>query len=238
MAYKIVKLVQFLISKQLYLHLKIFVGTFVKRNKFAINGIDTHLDEFLNYSDGIYVELGANDGVTQSNTLRLEKKRRWRGLLIEPYPENYMYCQFFRGKNNDVVCTACVDAEFTDKFVELQYSNLTTAMKESSQLGNDDNKLTYLKDYEKPTTFGALASTLSSLLTKLDYPGIIDFLSVDVEGAEISVLNGINFSIHNFKYILIETSNFQEVNLLMFQNNYKLVKKISHHDYLFSYNQA
>ena len=39
--------------------------------------------------DGFYVECGALDGELRSNTLFFERKRGWKGLLIEADPKNY-----------------------------------------------------------------------------------------------------------------------------------------------------
>jgi hypothetical protein len=40
---------------------------------------------------GVFVELGAYDGITSSNTLVLEKCHGWRGVLIEGNPTNYRF---------------------------------------------------------------------------------------------------------------------------------------------------
>ncbi len=48
----------------------------------ALYDPDVKLARYLNFRDGIFVELGANDGFTQSNTYHLEKFLGWRGLLI------------------------------------------------------------------------------------------------------------------------------------------------------------
>ena len=42
---------------------------------------------------GYFIELGAADGLTQSNTAFLEKSREWTGLLIEPCFEAYTMCK-------------------------------------------------------------------------------------------------------------------------------------------------
>lgn len=47
-------------------------------------------DFFLTFQErGFYVECGALDGETRSNTLMLERLRKWNGLLIEADPSNY-----------------------------------------------------------------------------------------------------------------------------------------------------
>ena len=38
----------------------------------SINQLDKQLEKYVDYDDGFYVELGANDGVTQSNSIYFE----------------------------------------------------------------------------------------------------------------------------------------------------------------------
>ena len=66
---------------------------FFKQYKTGLNQIDQQLLQYLDYSGGFFVELGANDGIRQSNTLFLEKKKHWKGLLIEPFPERAKECE-------------------------------------------------------------------------------------------------------------------------------------------------
>ena len=56
---------------------------------FGLNGIDKEIRKNLVEGPGFYVELGANNGIKQSNTLTLEKYEGWHGLLIEPEPNNF-----------------------------------------------------------------------------------------------------------------------------------------------------
>ena len=77
-------------------------------------------------------------------------------------------------------------------------------------------------------------STLNELLVKSNAPKIIDFISLDVEGEELSVLKGIDFETYTFKFLLIEGENPEVISLLA-SKNYKVIKVLKH-DILFSLN--
>jgi len=59
---------------------------------------------------------------------------------------------------------------------------------------------------------------------------------LDVEGAEISVLNGIDFNEYKIEYILVECRNIEKMQKFLTSKNYSLIKKMSNHDYLFGLN--
>ena len=61
----------------------------LKGGYFARDELDKQLEQYVNYDNGFFVELGANDGFSQSNSLYFEIKRNWRGVLIEPTPHNF-----------------------------------------------------------------------------------------------------------------------------------------------------
>jgi hypothetical protein len=91
----------------------------------GLNKIDKKIHKYLNYENGFYVELGANDGINQSNTLFFERELNWTGLLIEPNPYLFDLCRLNRGKNY-VVNAACVSNEYLGETIKLEYSNLLT----------------------------------------------------------------------------------------------------------------
>ena len=80
------------------------------------------------------------------------------------------------------------------------------------------------------------STTLTKILDEVSAPKLIDFFSLDVEGFESQVIKGINFDKYNFKYFLIETRDDEIINFLL-NKNYVFLKKISHHDLLFKYNE-
>ena len=88
---------------------------------------------------------------------------------------------------------------------------------------------------EKVFSFLASARTLNSILVNANSPKNIDFLSLDTEGAEFEVLNGINFKVYKFKYILVETDFFKKINRFLLKKNYKYLKKFNDNDYLYKY---
>ena len=66
-------------------------------------------------------------------------------------------------------------------------------------INNDD-----LNFYQKHINIKVEAKTLNSILVEANAPKLIDLLSLDTEGYENEVLNGINHDKFKFKYILVE----------------------------------
>jgi FkbM family methyltransferase len=222
-----------------YLKFRIF-----KNSRCAPYEIDKKLSKYLNFKYGYFVELGANDGFTESATFYLDKKKKWRGILIEPLLDKYLDCCYYRSKiGNTLFCNAVVASYYKNKYVELNYSNLTTIFNNSkTAISNPDNHsekgLAHLSSNIKSFTFAAKTTTLTKILEKSDAPNIIDFMVIDVEGAELSVLSGINFKKYNFKYLMIECRNLISIKKILKKNGYKLIEKLSHHDYLFEFNKS
>ena len=207
------------------------------KKSYARNELDLKLKKYLNFSDGFFIELGAHDGITQSNTFYYEKKYNWKGILIEPVPKLFNYCKKYRSNKNLYFCNACVSFDFNKDKVKLIYSNLMTT---AVDLTSDDYRKKHLADpelnfFEKNNYFYANARTLNSILKESKAPNIIDFFSLDVEGAEFDVLYGIDFSIYNFKYIIIETDNFERLDKFMTNKNYKFINKYNSNDYLYEF---
>ena len=217
---------------------------FIKRNYFAQNNLDKKLTKYIGYKNGFFVELGANDGFTASNTLHYEIKYNWRGILIEPSPNLFLSCAHYRNKpGNSIYCNACVPFNFDSKYVDIEYAYL---MSVSANLESDIvDKQKFLNDarqnfnnYQKGLKFGAVARTLSSILDESNAPLEIDLLSLDVEGSELDVLKGVDFEKYQFKFLLVECRNISRLSKFLEEKNYTIIDQLSHHDYLFSYSKA
>lgn len=209
------------------------------RQYYGLNGLDQKLEKYLGFDGGFFVELGANNGIDQSNTLYYEKFRNWHGVLIEPIPHNYLLCRQNRSTMNTIFCNACVSFEYKDKFVEIIYSNLmSTPIGLESDISNPQahasEGLRHIPSTHDNFTFGARASTLEDLLVKANAPALIDFLSLDVEGAEIEVLKGIDFNRHKFRFMCIESRDLLKIATHLARHDYHLIDKLSQHDYVFT----
>tara|TARA_B110001454_G_C12695492_1_gene424185 strand:+ start:532 stop:1212 length:681 start_codon:yes stop_codon:yes gene_type:complete len=202
------------------------IKTYIKKKKSfnSLNNLDKKMLKYINYRNGFFIECGANDGVNQSNTWYFEKKLDWRGVLIEPLSKQFKELKNNRKNINHFFNVALVDDNYNKDEIELIDLDLTSKFK------------LYEKQVNQPlTSILVKTKTLTNILDECESPKIIDFFSLDVEGAEFTVLNGINYNRYNFKYILIETKNFQKIDIFLKSNNYKLLDKLSHHDYLYKY---
>ncbi len=208
------------------------------RKYYGAENLDEKIEKYLNFDDGFYVELGANDGLNQSNTYYFEKFRNWQGVLIEPSPHIFLKLIANRSSKNAIFCNACVSFGFDQRFVEIIYSNL---MSSPLNLESDiDDPVShanlgtkFLEYTEKLYTFGAPAKTLNSILLESNAPKLIDFLSLDVEGAEIEVLKGVDHDVFRFRFICVEVRDFKKMETYLNEKGYELVEQLSVHDFLF-----
>ena len=212
----------------------------------SINNLDKQisilLPNILN-NKTFYIEVGANDGITQSNTFFLEKKFKAKGMLIEASPSLYEKCFLYRSKENIIENYALVSPDFKEEFVQLIFGNLWT-----SQVKEKKNSLEHAKKgvirklpirkllglpSDQVYKFFAPAITLSNLIEKHAI-NHVDLLSLDVEGNELSILEGCKLEKGLIKNILIETSDYKTINTYLTNYGYYLVKKLSYHDYLYT----
>ena len=196
------------------------------------------LNEYLNFKRGFYVEIGANNGLSFSNTYLLEKNRNWKGILIEPIPHKYLECRNNRSDENLFFNNACVPFGYSQKYVEMVYVDLMTFSNDLVNDLQDESEhfrlgLDFLPSTESHFKFGAIARTLDSILDESQAPNNIDFLSLDVEGAELEVLKGLDHNKYSFSYIAIESRNFLKTKEYLEFNGYVFMLEICEQNYLF-----
>lgn len=212
-----------------------------RKTYYGHHNLDKKLKKYLDYEKGFYVELGANDGIRQSNTFYYEKNLNWRGILVEPIKLKYLKCLKNRSSKNYVYNNACVGFKFKNKKIKMIYSDLMSSIDDKNIINKVNSKKhaqegkKYLLDNEKIEEFWVNTKTLDDIFQEVNAPKLIDFLSLDVEGSELEVLNGVNFTIYNFKFILVESREDNEIIKFLNNKNYDLLEKISKRDLFFTY---
>ncbi len=212
-----------------------------KKTYFGHHELDRKLKKYLNYENGFFIELGANDGIRQSNTFYFEKNLNWNGVLIEPIKSKYLKCKKFRSSKNYFYNNACVGFNFKNKKIKMIYSDLMSSIDDVTIYNKIDPKKhtlegkKYLHSKDAIEEIWVNTKTLNDILDEVSSPKLIDFLSLDVEGSELEVLNGINFSIYNFKFILVESRDDEEVKDYLKNKDYVFLEKISKRDLIFKY---
>ena len=185
----------------------------------ALYGIDRKLERHLDRDGGVFVEAGANDGVRQSNTYYFEKIRGWTGLLVEPVPELAAACRRNRPASR-VVEAALVAEEIAGATAELHVAGLMSTLR--GALGDEAATARHVAaaaavqaDLPALRQIRVPARTLSALLDEARIARPIDLLSLDVEGAELAALRGLDLERHAPRFICVEARDPAEIEALL-----------------------
>jgi FkbM family methyltransferase len=197
----------------------------------ALNELDHKLKKYLDFENGTFIEAGGNDGLSQSNTYWFERFRGWRGLLIEAVPDQARLCR--RNRPRAEVINAALVADEAMKSVRIKAARLMAFIPGTRGPEEEAAHLHSAMEVQNMETVPEIevsAVTLASVLEQRVGPPI-DFFSLDVEGYEIPVLQGMNPDRHRPKRILVETKCLERV-LETLREHYRLVDQLSYHDYL------
>lgn len=208
---------------------------------YGLSSLDQKIEKYLPNKNGYFVELGANDGISQSNTKYFEVFKGWRGVLVEAYQPNYLKCVKNRKKSTKSFNAACVSFAFQDTKIRFLYSNLMSISLDAKNEIMDreahaNEGRQFLESTDEVHEFETHARTLDSILREAGAPQLIDLLSLDVEGSELEVLSGINHDEYRFRYICVEARNFQTMNSYMQRYGYEFVEQLTSHDLLYKNN--
>lgn len=131
-------------------------------------------------SDGYFVEFGATDGKTISNTYLLEKKHGWFGILAEPNPVWHNDLVKNRTCNISKKCVYSVSGKEID-FIASDAADISGIKEFASKDEHSENR-------NKGKMITVPTISLIDLLDEYNAPTVIDYLSVDTEGSEYHIL--------------------------------------------------
>ena len=175
---------------------------------------DKYLEEniFKGFKNGVFVDVGAHDGISLNNTLYFERNNNWTGINIEPIKSVYDSLLINRPKSININCAVCnIDGE-TEFLCNRGYTEMLSGIKDTfdkrhlQRIEHENNQMGSITETIKVKT--------KRLETILDENAIrnINYLSIDVEGAEYEVIKSINFD-KVFIDIIGFENNYEDVSI-------------------------
>ncbi|VDI38606.1 Hypothetical predicted protein [Mytilus galloprovincialis] len=196
-------------------------------------GQDLYVDKLLNTKKGgFFVEIGGFDGETFSNSLFFEKVRDWNGLLVEASP--FMFEILLKKQRSCYMVNACISNSMpTMTFLlagPLSSSNETLTDKHRKRI---HTKKIPAEDKLWNHTGKQVEVTCLNFNRIMEVIGqtYIDYFSLDVEGAEMYILNSIEWENINIDVFTIETDQFRDQILsFMKTKGYKWIQRLQGDD--------
>lgn len=164
----------------------------------ALYGQDLWLlyDVYPGVENGYFVDLGSADGIDSSNTKLLEE-HGWKGICIDPFPTNMesRTCTMFK-EVVDSEAGRTVEFHNPGKFFGGIVSYAGFWVKE--------------EDKGKKNTVTLTTTTLADILDRAKAPSFINYMSIDIEGAEYDALKSFPFDRYTIGALSIEHNNIEE----------------------------
>lgn len=150
--------------------------------------------------DGVFVEVGAYDGITYSNTYGLAMMG-WRGLCIEPNPVNAALCRATH-ENHDVrVLEVAISAPGVDTLTFELGGPLTTS---NRAVADESRFRSWAQGRLQGQRVDLPAMTLPALLDAHGIATDFELLVVDVEGASNEVFHEFEHWAYRPQMIIVE----------------------------------
>jgi hypothetical protein len=164
--------------------------------------------------NGYFIDLASNDAVRISNTYALETFFDWDGICLEPNPAYwgglaYRKCHV----------AAAVVGNYTMN--EVQFTFPKAKAPKGGIVGRQfDNKNDKADTIQRRYTV-----TLIDIFQRFQAPKIIDYLSLDVEGAEDLVMSSFPFADYRFNILTVERPS-ESLSQILSSNGYILLKTL------------
>ena len=221
--------------------LRVFIKSFThKKISYSYGGVDSLvLNIFKNQEKGFYLDIGCGHPIKNNNTYLLNKKG-WSGINIDLDEENIDLFNAYRTKDVNLAVAVSDKEGEANLYFYHNKSALNTISKE-----NADFQKAKVSEIKKIKT-----QTISKIIENSPFKDRkIDFLSVDVEGSELSILKNFDFKKYSPKVIVVEyldlslkkleiknlnIDNFlkSDIYKLIISNNYTLAN-VLHSDLVF-----
>lgn len=191
--------------------------------------IDFVLAYFKNkFDSGFFIDVGAHNGITWSNSVALKEFLNWNGLCIEANPKVFNELQ--KNRPNDI----CLNIGSADSDGEMLFWKISGYAEMLSGFYDDYDQLHIDRINKEIGIYGGdiekINISVEKLETTLSNHNInkIDYLSIDVEGAELRVLKGLNLNKNRPTLISIEDNGYtKEPHEYLLNNKYNFLQRIA-----------
>lgn len=208
------------VLKKLHIFHSIFIKHkfFIKKKTYAMDNEDTEvLNYFKGKRNGFYVDVGCYHPIHRNNTYLLHKQN-WNGINIDTSEFSIDLFNFIRPRDLNYNCAISNKNETIKLYYQKKLSQLSTT--EINQAKNVFQGNIKEKEIQ--------AFTLNEILQRGKYKNTkIDFLDIDVEGADLKVLEGLSFDIYKPELVCVEIheKEVKQSKIYKFLNekNYKLI---------------
>jgi hypothetical protein len=166
-----------------------------------------------------FIDLAANDATLLSNTVALERSYNWTGLCIEPNP---LYWYNLTMQRTCQVIGAVVGGTQSSSRNEAVYFRMEAGDHGGIAGDGFDNGKRWQKNSQIMYTVPLL-----EIFQRNNVPKVIDYLSLDVEGAETFIMLG--FPLNEYKIKIITAERLKgEIRRYLKEHGYEFVKRLSH----------
>ncbi|HJZ24120.1 MAG TPA: FkbM family methyltransferase [Candidatus Babeliales bacterium] len=192
-----------------------------------------HQDEYLNKEvfrnmrDGFFIDIGAHDGVSISNTYFFEKYLGWQGVCIEPIPEVFARLV----KNRTCICVNGCISNITGREAFLRVSGYPEMLSgllhsfDPRHLNRIKNEIAHYGG--KSEVIEVDSYRLDDLLKQYKIARRIDYLNIDTEGSELKILQAIDFDSNDIFTISVENNyNDSRIYNLLASKGYRLMMRL------------
>ncbi len=195
----------------------IFESTLPKDQKYfsQVRQDELILKLLRNKTNGYFVDLASNDATILSNSYALEKHYGWKGLCIEPNPA-YWYNLTHARRNCELVA-AVVGQNRMDE-LHFKYDGL--------EYGGIVGKFFDNKERYKSSSTREYTVTLAEIFGRFDVPHIIDYMSLDVEGAEEFIMTTFPLSSYRIRILTVERPK-ENLQKLLESHGYEKILRVS-----------
>lgn len=166
---------------------------------------------FKTKANGYFIEIGAANGVQDSSAYILEKHFNWNGIAVEANPD--FFSELEKNRRCKCVNVALSNTTGKDKFIKSKNKHYSGLEKYITSWHSD-------KVYNDGfTAIDVETLTIEDLLKANECPVDIDFISIDVEGAELEILEKFPFDKYNVSLFIVE-KNVHRINDFLKSNGY------------------